>query len=253
MKPLRTTIGIALLSLCSVSLAHAVGVRAEHVTGGVLDLVWDPGFGLSNTMQAATLAPSDPGYANPSGDHTVAKAVTSFAPDSGGIILTATDPGGVDDYVWEGWFFTGDGNSRRGLVVRADPSNGFQTHYQLTIRSGLITIDFRKFVGGGPVATLGSWLTPSLPGGVPAANTWHTFKISASGNQFHCYYDGVDLNGGSAIVDASSPILSGWVGCYNFNASQGFIPALFDDLIMTPEAFTATRGMTWGQLKAGYR
>lgn len=253
MKILRTMIVSVGMSLLSASLALAVGVKEEHVTGGALDLVWNPGFGISNTMQAATLAPADPGYANPSGDHTVAKAVTSFAPDSGGIILTATDPGGVDDYVWEGWFFTGDGNSRRGLVVRANPANGFQDHYQLTIRAGLITIDFRKFVGGGPAGTLGSWLTPSLPGGVPAANTWHRFKISASGNQFHCYFDGVDLNGGAAIVDATSPILTGWVGCYNFNAQVGFIPALFDDLIMTPEAYTATRSVSWGQLKAGYR
>jgi len=252
MNRLRWTFALVLAGTLSSTLALAATVKEEHCTGGVLDLTWAPGFGITNTMTPLTLTPSDAGYANPSGDHTVANAINSFAPDSGGIILTATDPGAAD-YTWEGWFFTGDGNSRRGLVVRADPTNFFQTHYQLTIRSGLISIDFRKFVNGAPSGTLGTWLTTSLAAGVPTANSWHTFKITASGGTFHCFFDGVDLNGGTPIVDASSPILTGWVGCYNFNAGVGGIPAYFDDLIMTPDTITPTRRVSWSELKTRYR
>src|SRR4051794_22003397 len=120
----------SMLSFVSVAGAVPGAVKEEHVTGGLLDLGWDPGFGLSNRLQPLTLLPSDPAYANPSGDHTVGVATNSAAPDSGGLILTTTDPGGYSDYVWEGWIFTGAGNTRRGLVVRADPTNQFTSSYQ---------------------------------------------------------------------------------------------------------------------------
>ena len=48
------------------------------------------------------------------------------------------DPGAVGpDYSWEGWFFTGDGNTRRGLILRANPTNNFTSCYQMVIEAGL--------------------------------------------------------------------------------------------------------------------
>ena len=238
---------LAVLALASV--AGAAPYREEHVTGGVLDLVWAPGFGVSNNMRPLTLGPSDPAYANPSGDHTVACATNSFAPDSGGIILTATDPAGVSGYQWEGWMFTGAGNTRRGLVVRADPGNGFASCYQFVIQSGLFQLNFRKLINGAPT-TLATWCANTLPGGVPQVNTWHRMMLMAMGNQFRCFWDGFELTS-TAIADGS--LSSGWVGCYNFRFDLGGVPVYFDDLLLTDLAITATKPTSWGGLKAHYR
>ena len=119
----------ALINLFA-TLAAAGTIISEHVTGGYLDLPWTYGFATPNTMYGKTLDPSDPAYANPSGDHTVAVAQNA-SPDSGGICVTVTDPGTIGpDYAWEGWFFTGDGSTRRGLIVRATPANNFESFYQ---------------------------------------------------------------------------------------------------------------------------
>lgn len=232
-------------------------VLGEHVTGGNLDLVWVPGFNTPvRNMQASTLPPSDPAFANPSGDHTVGVA-TNTVPDSGGIILTCTDPGAFDtDYSWEGWMFTGGGNTRRGLVLRADPGNNFQSCYQLVIQAGLLQINFRKLIGQIPT-TLGTWFSSSLPGyggGAIPQNRWVHLKVSATGNSFRCWLDGFELTGTSGpIVDSSSPLLTGWVGAYNFRFDTGLVPVYFDDLILSAEAATPARVSTWGEVKARYR
>jgi hypothetical protein len=223
--------------------------REEHVTGGVLDLVWAPGFGVSNNLQPLTLSPSDPAYANPSGDHTVAVATNSMAPDSGGIILTATDPGSSADYTWEGFVFTGAGNTRRGLVVRADAGNQFQSCYQFVIQSGLFQLNFRKLDNGNPT-TLGSWFANILPGGVPAVNTWHSMKVIALGGNFRCFWDGFELTT-TPIFDTS--FASGWVGVYNFRFDLGGVPVYFDDLVLSPMDATPATHTTWGSVKALYR
>ena len=165
--------GLAIALAVTAALAAPTAIiEQEHVTNGALDLAWENGFGVSNNMQPLTLAPDSPAYANPSGDHTVASATNSAAPDSGGIILTAVDPMGAKDYAWEGWIFTGDGNTRRGLVVRADPTvqdfgglpSRFTSSYQFVIQSGLFQINFRRVVNGAPT-TLRTWFANQLPAG----------------------------------------------------------------------------------------
>jgi hypothetical protein len=228
--------------------AVAAPLLEEHVTGGALDLPWLNGFGVSANMQPATLAPGHPAFANPSGDHTVAVA-TTMPPDSGGIVLSATEPAGLSDYEWEAWIFTGDGNSRRGLVVRADPTNGFASNYQLVIQSGLLQMNFRKLLNGSPT-TLGSWFTNTLPGGVPAVNSWHHMKVVAQGSQFRCFWDGTELTA-APIVDSDLAI--GWVGVYNFRFDIGGIPFYSDDLLLSPLGVTPTVTRSWGQVKALFR
>ena len=238
--------------------ASPVQVLSEHVTGGNLDLVWVPGFNTPvRNLQALTLGPSDPGYANPSGDHTVGLAVNTV-PDSGGIILTMTDPGAFSaDYEWEGWMFTGAGNTRRGLMVRGDPTNSFQTGYQLVIQSGLLQINFRRLNGQNPATTLGTWFASNLPefaGGSIPQNRWVKLKVVAIGNTFRCYLNGFELTAGTPIVDINSPLLSGWVGCYNFRFDLGLQAVYFDDLILIAHAGpTSAQSSTWGGLKARYR
>lgn len=248
MQLARRIVVASLAGALWAAAAAAAPVREEHVTGGALDLPWTNGFGVSANMEPATLSPGHPAYNNPSGDHTVAVATTMPA-DSGGIVLSATEPAGLSDYEWEAWFFTGDGNSRRGLVVRADPTNGFASNYQLVIQSGLLQVNFRKVVNSTPT-TLGSWFTNTLPGGIPAVNTWHHMKVSALGSQFRCFLDGTELTT-PPIVDGE--LTFGWVGVYNFRFDIGSIPFYTDDLLLTPLGVTPAASRTWGKLKVRYR
>ena len=244
---------LAKLVLIALTLALPVAafaetpVREEHVTGGALDLPWLNGFGVSANMQGLALDPSHPAYANPSGDHTVGVA-TSMPIDSGGIVLSAIEPAGLADYEWEAWIFTGDGNSRRGLVVRADPANGFQSNYQFVIQSGMLQLVFRKLVNGTPTS-LGSWLTTNL-GGLPALNSWHHMKVIAQGNAFRCFWDGSAVQ---PIPIIDSELTTGWVGVYNFRFDIGSIPFYTDDLVLTPIGASPTASRSWGQVKALYR
>ncbi len=235
------------LSLTSSIAARAAVVKAEYVTGGTLDLTWTPGFGVPNTLEPLVLSSGDGGYSNPSGDHTVG-VLTNAIPDEGGISLAATPPDGYDDYSWSAAIFTGAGDSRRGLVVRAQESNGFASCYQFVIQPGLLQLSFRKLIDGTPT-TLGTWFTTDLPGGLPAVESWHQMKVEADGATFHLYFDGNELPGGP-IVDAD--LGSGWVGVYNFRFDIGGIPFLVDDLVLESEDATAVAPMTWGGVKAQY-
>jgi len=240
--------GVSVARATTSPLHSNAGTDEEHVTGGALDLVWDPGFGLSNDAQPLTLTPSDPAYANPSGDHTVLVA-TNSVPDSGGIILSATDSHGQSDYQWEAWMFTGDGNTRRGIVVRADPSNMFQSCYQFVIQSGLFQINFRKLINGAPT-TLGTWFATALPAGSLPVNTWHKLKVIALGNSFRCFVDDFELTT-SPIVD--NDIAAGWAGVYNFRFDLGGVPVYYDDLVLSPTNIVAARTTTWGAVQSLYR
>jgi len=102
------------------------------------------------------------------------------------------------------------------------------------------------------VPDLASWFATVLPGGVPTANSWHHMRVDATANSFNCWFDGFKLNA-TPIVDATDPILTGWVGAYNFSASVGEVAAYFDDLDLSCTTVpTAARGTTWGALKKLY-
>jgi hypothetical protein len=249
-------LGLALLAATPIPRIAGAAALEEHVTGGALDLGWLNGFGVSANMQPLTISAGHPAYPNPSGDGTVGLARTMSVPDSGGIILTCVNPGSLADYSWEGWVFTGDGNSRRGLVVRADPatladadpSNDFSTCYQFVMQSGLLQFNFRRLVNSAPT-TLATWFSNTFPGGSPQVNTWHHMKVVAVGGTFRCFWDGFELPGGP-ILDNAIP--AGWVGVYNFRFDLGNIPFYVDDLILDDLGATPTSRTTWGSLKDRY-
>jgi hypothetical protein len=240
-----------LLTLAIAVPAGAAVWKQERVPGGVLEQTWLPGFGVGRTFEPLTLPGADPAFANPSGDHTVA-VLTNNPTTLGGIAACATDPGPYSDYRWEGWFFTGLGDTRRGLILRANPADEFQTFYQFVLNPGLFQLRFRKFVASTPAPDLASWTTNTLPGGVPQINTWHHMAVVAMGNEFRCFFDGVELTT-TPIVDATSPILTGWVGAYNFSASVGDVPVYFDDLQLIVDSPTPARSASWGAIKKLYR
>jgi hypothetical protein len=225
----------AALSLVFAAVSSATTILSESATHGHLDLNWVGGFATPNSMYAKTLDDTMPGYANPSGDHTVAVAQNA-SPDSGGIIVTTTDPGAINsDYVWEANIFTGGGESRRGLVLRATPGNQFESFYMMVIEPGLFQIRFRKIVDGAPT-TLASWFATVLPTQSIPVNSWHKLKVIASGNTFRCFFDDFELTT-APVVDGD--IASGWVGVYNFRFDLGNIPVYFDDLKLSCVTSTA--------------
>ena len=243
--------GLLMLALTSAA-AHAVVIKEERVPGGALEQTWIPGFGVGRSFTPLTLSGADPAIPNPSGDNTVA-VLQNIDINLGGIAACATDPNGYADYTWEADFFTGAGDTRRGLILRADPSNGLQTFYQFVINAGLFTIRFRKFVAGAPVVPdLASWPATVLPAGVPTTNSWHHLRVDAFQNTFDCWFDGVKLNA-TPIVDATAPILTGWVGAYNFSASVGEVPVYFDSMKLSFPGATPTHGKTWAALKRLYK
>ena len=249
----RSIATVLFLGLVLAAPAGAAVHKQERVPGGALEQTWLPGFGVGRTFEPLVMPVADPAYANPSGDHTVA-VLTNNATTLGGIAACATDPGPYSDYRWEGWFFTGAGDTRRGLILRADPNAGagFETFYQFVLNPGLFQLRFRKFVLSAPAPDLASWTTNTLPGGVPQLNTWHHMAVVATGNQFRCFFDGVELTT-TPIVDATSPILTGWVGAYNFSASVGEVPTYFDDLTLTVDSPVPVRSASWGSIKKLYR
>lgn len=251
MHPVRTLLATAVALTLLAGAAGAVVVTEEHVTGGVKQLDWLTGFNTDRRLEALTLGGADPGYANPSGDHTVGSLTTAI-PDSGGLALSCVDPLGQADYEWEGWMFTGNGDSRRGLVVRADYPSNFSNAYVFVLYAGMGQLQFRKLAGQTPTS-LRAWITGTLPGGIPALNSWHHMKVQASANQFRCWWDGFELTAGNPILDTTSPYLTGFVGTYNFNFSVGGITALFDDLVLSTEQVVPASQTSWGRLKSLYR
>ena len=251
MHPARTLLATAVALTLLAGAAGAVVVTEEHVTGGVTQLNWLTGFFTDRRLEPLTLGGADAGYANPSGDHTVG-ALTTAIPDSGGLALSCVDPLGQADYEWEGWMFTGNGDSRRGLVVRADYPSNFSNAYVFVLYAGMGQLQFRKLAGQTPTS-LRAWITGTLPGGIPALNSWHHMKVQASANQFRCWWDGFELTAGNPILDTSSPYLTGFVGTYSFNFSVGGITALFDDLVLSTEQVVPASQTSWGRLKSLYR
>jgi hypothetical protein len=247
-------VAAVLATMFFVSTGRTDRILQEHVTNGALDLPWTNGFGVSNNMQPATLSPGHPAYDNPSGDHTVGVATNSSVPDSGGIILTATDSQGINDYSWSGWIFTGDGNTRRGLVVRANPANQFMSNYQFVIQSGLFQLNFRKLNNGAPF-TMATWFASQLPAGSLPINTWHRMEIQASGNSFRCWLDGYEFTQGTPLIDdgvasGSPPHLTGWAGVYNFRFDLGGVPFYTDDLVLVADfKVVPVAPMSLGQVK----
>lgn len=234
-----------------VSVAGATVVKQESVTGGALDQSWSAGFTVPRTFSPLTLSGADPAYSNPSGDHTVAVLQNNDI-NLGGIAGCATDPNGNADYTWEGWFFTGAGNTRRGLLLRADPTNEFQSCYQFVINAGLFTIRFRKLVNAAPLPDLASWPATVLTGGIPQQNTWHHMKVVAFANTFRCFFDGQELTT-TPVTDNNAPLLGGWVGAYNFSAATGEVPVYFDDLKLSIDGATPANRTSWGRVKNMFR
>lgn len=262
----RILLGVAgILLIGSIAYAAVLPLWVENVPGGTLARLWVGGFNTPSQVLTAVTVPPDSGalYNNPSGDHTVGVAVNAI-PDQGGICFTVTDPGpSSGDYTWEGWMYTGQANTRRGLLVRVNPAGGITQGYMFVLESGGFTIRFRKLTSETVVRTMKQWLATDAgwPGAIPQ-NTWIKLKVECTGDQFRCFISGpngeVELPGGPvqdvpAANEPPQPFLNGWVGCYNFRFDLGGVPVFFDDLTFSADPATPASTTTFGGLKAKYR
>lgn len=266
MKTAKTILlGVAgLLVAASLAQASVVPVFTESVTGGALDRVWVGGFNTpSQVLTPYTAVPTDPFYANPSGDHTVGVAINAD-PNFGGICFSVTDPSPyLSDYTYEAWMYTGAEDSRRGLVFRVNPAGGITQGYMFVVDAGGFTIRLRKLTSETVVRTLKQWtaLDAGWAGSLPQ-NTWVKLKVIATADQFRCFITGpsgeVELPGGPiqdvpAANEPPMPFMTGWVGVYNFRFDVGFIPVYFDDIMLSADPSTPARTVTFGALKARFR
>ncbi len=78
-------------------------------------------------------------------------------------------------------------------------------------------------------------------------------KVEAAGNAFRCWWDNTEVTAGNPIVDTNGPLLSGFVGVYNFRFDLGNVPVYFDDLVLSAPLVVPARNSTWGALKSKYR
>ena len=92
MKLATRLLSLVVVSMSLASIATAA-LKEEHVSGGVLDLAWTNGGGVSNNMQPLTLDPSHPAYANPSGDHTPQSRITKSEPSVCAIWISTVPAG----------------------------------------------------------------------------------------------------------------------------------------------------------------
>lgn len=245
---LSKSLMFALIAMSIAGVASAQIIQ-ETVPGGELELEWVGGYGMPLTMEGAILESGNVGYGNPSGDNTVA-VLTNHPPSMGGLGMAMTDPGDVSDYVFEAYFNTSDGSSRRGLLFRANPDNYFGSAYQFVLEPGLLQLKFRKLANHG-ADELADWFTTTSPGGLPGENEWHHLKVEANGPNFRFWFDGYELTEGTPLVDTD--LMTGWVGLYNFRYDIGGIPVLFDDILLSDVEPISTVDQTWDNVKSLYR
>lgn len=246
---MKTSLMTALALALAASLAQAQStVFIESASGGSLDQNWVAGFFLPNNLEAVTLSSGDPGYPTPSGDNTAA-SLTNLPPEQGGLGIALTDPFGYTDYRWEGWVWMGNGDTRRGLIVRAGtPTAGFTQNYQFVIQPGLLTLTLRKLSGEG-ASTIAEWFTTSTTSGFPAQNSWQKMGIEVMGNSLRVFWNDEELT--MAPIEDTA-LSSGFVGVYNFRFDLGGVSVLFDDLTLTGYGVVGGEEETFGGLKSRF-
>ena len=240
-------VALSLVLLAPAANAQFV-VFEENVTGGTLDQMWTPGFFLTNNLEPVTLQPGDPGYPNPSGDNTVG-ALTNLPPEQGGLGIAVTDAQGFANYRWEGQVWMGNGDTRRGLIVRAGtPAAGYTENYQFVIQPGLLTLTLRKLSGEG-ATTLAEWFTTDTQSGFPAQNTWQKMAIEAVGNTLRVFWNDEEL---TSVPVEDGALATGAVGVYNFRFDLGGVTVLYDDLKLTSTGIVSNEDESFGRLKARF-
>jgi hypothetical protein len=235
------------VGLAVAGTAGAYCVRyGEYVTGGILDLTWFACYGANN-LEAYELIPDDLCYPSPSGDNYVGRLVGSYpgTPFALGSVLAGDST--LADYRVDAWICVGQGNAKRGILFR---SNGdCSMGYQLILDAGMFTLMFRYADGGMMPIVLDSWSNTDIPGGIPAAYSWHKFSIEGMGDQFNLYFDDVLLDGCPITHGA---IANGQFGVYIFSAEPSDIVLIADDIVASDFGPSAVEATTWGRIKGMY-
>ena len=204
----------------------------EHFTDGNMQLDWHPWFtdagGIGDSMGVI----SDP--TTPGGDGWAGRISNEYMSMAG---LTYAGTNDLTDYSIEAWIYTivisSSGGPYNGIAIRMDST--IRYFYRLVSDFDSVPRIRLGFLGSGGMPTIiRDWSSGEIPGGVPAASSWHKFKLTMIADSIWCYYDDVLLPDCPFMHDS---IAQGFFGVYTFNPDTASTRC--DDIVVTAETGVA--------------
>lgn len=198
----------------------------EHFTGGAMQLDWHPWFydslGIGDSMHVL----ADP--TTPGGDGWVGVISNEYMSTAG--LTYAGDPV-MDDYSIEAWIYTvvsAAAGPYNGIAMRCDMDSGF--YYRLVSdfdNSGRLRLGM--YDGSTFPVVIRDWSAGEIPGGVPAASSWHKLKLKIIADSIWAYFDDVMLPD-CPFIDNTIP--KGYFGVYTFNMAAADSTKCDDIIVM---------------------
>ncbi|MCB2199520.1 T9SS type A sorting domain-containing protein [bacterium] len=207
---------IALSFVLALALTGAVSAQEvlyeEHFLDGGLALdwysVWEGGENIVSSPDEN--APDEDGWIG----HLTNEG------SGGGVGTTCFGPIDMEDYSYSAWVKTTVGTSSyNGVVARMDTTGGslsyysFRSDFDSDARLQLVKYPGESF---GPTI-ISEWTGEDIPGGMPAEDSWHQFRIDVFGDQISLWYDDTEMTGSPFTVADDTYLAAGAPGVYIFN------------------------------------
>jgi hypothetical protein len=179
-------------------------------------------------------------FSSPSGDNSVGM-VTPNVSELGGLGMAHTGATTLTNYSVEAQVYVElEAGYYTGIFMRLVQTETTAESYQLVANFGLLgptpvaMVKFRHWnQSASGITTLAEWDAADLPGGAPTTDGWHKLKISATGNDFMCYWDDQLLGTGAIQDTTASPIAAGNYGVYVWDGMAATPASIkVDDMVM---------------------
>lgn len=200
------------LALIGAASAQEVLYEEHFVDGGLaLDWfsVWEGGENIVSSPDEN--APDEDGWIGHLGN----------TGSGGGVGTTCFGSIDMEDYSYTAWIKTTVGTSSyNGVVARMDTTGGFLSYY--SFRSdfdGDARLQLVKYPGSGGFGPdiIRNWTGDEIPGGMPAEDSWHEFRIDVFGAEVSLWYDGVAMTDSPFTLADDLLLTHGVPGVYIFN------------------------------------
>jgi hypothetical protein len=235
---------IIIMSIVLAGLMFGQILYQEHFSGGAMQLTWHAWFRDSVGVGDSMGVISDP--TTPGGDNWAGRVTNEWMGAAG---LTYAGLDTLKDYSVDAWIYTRVTSANgpyNGISIRMNPSSRY--FYRMVSDFDNSARLRLGFVGsGGMPVVIRDWNSGEIPGGVPAASSWHKFKLTTISDQIWAYYDDVLLPSCPITYDS---IANGHFGVYTFNMADTSSTKC-DDIVVRAEAWgveehgsTAESGLT---------